>query len=63
MARKKYLKIVEHQGKKMVATIHLAVDRSRAKELDDLQWVIPHDHQEALMKEYEEQEKEKAKNA
>lgn len=48
MNRKKYLKIVEYKGKKMIAT----------KYEGDLQWVIPHDHQDKLKEEYEAQEKE-----
>jgi hypothetical protein len=47
--RKKEMKIVEHLGKKKVATKHEG----------DLQWVIPHDHQEKLLEEYEQQEKDK----
>lgn len=44
--RKKYLKKVQLDGEEYIATIYEG----------DLQWVIPHDHQEELEKEYEEQE-------
>lgn len=43
--RKKELKLVTHEGQELVATKHEG----------DLQWVIPHDHQEELRKEYEAQ--------
>lgn len=57
--RKIEYKTVTLNGKQMVATKYVAVDRSKAKELDDLQWVIPHDHQEELRVAYEEQEASK----
>lgn len=48
MERKKYLKKVKlDDGKEYIATKHEG----------DLQWVVPHDHQEKLEKEYEAQEK------
>lgn len=56
--RKIIYKLVNHEGKELVATKHIAVDRSKAKKLDDLQWVIPHDHQEKLRKEYEAQDEQ-----
>lgn len=46
--RKIQYKLVNHEGQEMVATKHEG----------DLQWVIPHDHQEELMKKYKEQEDE-----
>lgn len=53
--RKIKYKLVNYKGQEMVATKYVAIDRSKAGELDDLQWVIPHDHQEKLRKEYEAQ--------
>lgn len=53
--RKIEYKLVTLNGKQMVATKYVAVDRAKAKELDDLQWVVSHDHQERLKKEYEAQ--------